>query len=143
MLGATLIAVDPADRLALHELAALYADAIDGRDWDGLANVFTDDIVYSNPTMPGRDLSGLGAVRLYMSRGRHPVAHHITNVRVGEGLDGPILHSTVLLVRDDGSCRSGEYHDRVVQTPNGWRIQHRSFQARVNRNPAGPESADP
>lgn len=125
------MAIDPADRIALHDLAASYGDAIDHRDWDGLADVFTDDVVYSNPTMPGRDLVGLEAVRKYMSRSRHPLAHHITNVRVEDTNDGPMLHSRVLLLRDDGSCSSGEYHDRVVRTEGGWRIQHRSFQARV------------
>jgi hypothetical protein len=135
--------VDSVDRLALHELAASYGDAIDARDWDGLSRIFTEDVVYSNPTMPGRDLNGLDAVRRFMARGRHPLAHHITNVRVENGPEGPRLHSRVLLLRDDGTCSSGEYHDRVVETPAGWRIQHRSFQARVRKDEASQGSAEP
>ncbi len=123
--------MDIADRLALHELAALYGDTIDARDWPGLARVFTEDVVYSSPAMPGRDLVGLEAVRKFMGRARHPLAHHITNIRVEDTDAGPILHSRVLLPGDDGSVSSGEYHDRVVRTPDGWRVAHRSFSARV------------
>ncbi len=123
--------MDHSDRLVLHELAAAYGDAIDHRDWTALTKVFTQDVVYSNPTMPGRDLVGLEAVRRFMARAHHPLAHHITNVRVEDAAEGPILHSRVLLLRDDGSCSSGEYYDRVVRTSDGWRVRHRSFQARV------------
>ena len=134
--------MDVADRVALHELVALYGDTIDNRDWPGLARVFTEDVVYSNPTMPGRDLVGLEGVRKFMTRVRHPLAHHITNVRVEDAPDGPVLHSRVLLVHDDGSCSSGEYHDRVVRTDDGWRVTHRSFQARV-RPEADPPAPAP
>ena len=123
--------MDAADRLSLHELAALYGDVIDRRDWPGLAQVFTEDMVYANPTMPGRDLVGLEAVRRFMSRARHPLAHHITNVRVEDSPEGPILCSRVLLLHDDGSCSSGEYRDQVVKSGDGWRVRHRSFQART------------
>jgi len=123
--------MDFSDRLALHELAALYGDTIDRRDWPGLTDVFTEDVVYSNPMMPGRDLVGIEAVRRFMAKARHPLAHHITNVRVEDTADEPIVHSRVLLVLDDGACSSGEYHDRVVQTADGWRIRHRSFQPRT------------
>jgi len=131
------MAIEYADRLALHELAVLYADVIDGRDWDGLARVFTEDVVYSNPMMPGQDLVGLDKVRRFMSRSRHPLAHHITNIRVEDAADGPRLYSRVLLLRDDGACSSGAYDDRVVQRDGGWRIYHRSFRATV-RPETGP-----
>jgi 3-phenylpropionate/cinnamic acid dioxygenase small subunit len=134
--------MDVADRLALHELAALYGDTIDNRDWDGLGRVFTDDMVYANPTMPGRDLVGLPLLKTFMSRARHPLTHLISNVRVDEEEDGPVVHSRVLLLRDDGTAQAGEYHDRVVRTDDGWRIRHRTYVARVR--PAGdPPAPEP
>jgi 3-phenylpropionate/cinnamic acid dioxygenase small subunit len=123
--------VEAADRIELHELASLYGDLIDARDWDGLTRVFTHDVVYANPTLPGRDLHGIDMVRKFMGRGRHPLAHHITNIRVEEDEDGVHLRSRVLLVSDDGLVRSGQYADDVTSTPEGWRIARRSFTIRV------------
>ena len=37
----------------------------------------------------------------------------------------------VLLLNDDGTCRSGDYRDDVVRTPDGWRSRRRTFTARV------------
>jgi hypothetical protein len=118
--------MDIADRLALHELVALYGDTIDNRDWDG-----TDDLVMTNPAMPGRDLVGLELLRRFMSKARHPLTHLLSNVRVDEEDDGPVVHSRVLLLADDGTASAGEYHDRVVRTDDGWRIRHRTYIARV------------
>jgi hypothetical protein len=118
------------DRLHLHELAALYGDCIDGRDWDGLARVFVDDIVWDNPARPDATLRGLAEVQSFMAGARHPIAHHITNIRVDDDGDDVKLHSRVILVRDDGSTMSGEYHDTVVETDAGWRIARRTFVAR-------------
>ncbi len=131
--------MDTTDRLALHELVALYGDTIDNRDWDGLGLVFVEDVVWTNPAMPGRDLVGLALVKKFMSRARHPLTHLISNVRVEEKDDGPVVHSRVLLLADDGTASAGEYHDRVVRTPEGWRVRHRSFVARVR--PAGDPPA--
>lgn len=130
--------MDTADRLALHELAATYGDVIDARDWDGLRRVFTDDAVYSSPAMPGRDLAGLAMITTFMSRARHPLAHHITNIRVEDAAGGPVLHSRVVLVHDDGTTTSGEYHDQVVRTDAGWRVAARSYTARVRPDSDGP-----
>jgi ketosteroid isomerase-like protein len=123
--------MDVADRLALHELVALYGDTVDNRDWDGLSRVFTDDLVMTNPAMPGRDLVGLALLGKFMGRARHPLTHLISNVRVDEEEDGPVVHSRVLLLGDDGTAQAGEYHDRVVRTDDGWRIRHRTYIARV------------
>jgi ketosteroid isomerase-like protein len=123
--------MDTADRIALHELAATYGDVIDARDWPGLTRVFTEDAVYSSPAMPGRDINGVAMITKFMSKARHPLSHHITNIRVEDAADGPIVHSRVILVHDDGTTSSGEYHDHVVQTDQGWRVAARSFTARV------------
>ena len=132
--------LDTNDRVLLHELASLYGDLIDARDWGGLSSVFTDDVVYTSPDRPGQDVVGLDKVKKLMSRLRHPLAHHITNIRVRELEAGAQLRSRVILVGDDGLCRSGEYVDDVVSTPAGWRIARRSFTARV-RPASDSESA--
>jgi hypothetical protein len=133
--------MDTADRLALHEHIALYGDTVDARNWDGLKRLFTDDMVMSNPAMPGRDLVGLELLLRFMGKARHPLTHLITNVRVEEDDEGPIVHSRVLLLNDDGTASAGEYHDRMVRTEDGWRIRHRTYIARVRpaTDPPAPE----
>jgi hypothetical protein len=42
--------LDAADRIALHELAALYGHLLDQRRWDDLNLVFTEDLVYEGLT---------------------------------------------------------------------------------------------
>ncbi|MGD9798143.1 MAG: nuclear transport factor 2 family protein [Acidimicrobiia bacterium] len=123
--------MDVADRLALHELVALYGDTIDNRDFAALDRVFVRDVVVTNPAMPGRDVVGLAKLTTFMERARHPLTHLVTNVRVDEEDDGPVVHSRVLLLRDDGTAQAGEYHDRVVRTDDGWRVRHRTYIARV------------
>ena len=119
--------IDAADRILLHELAALYGDLIDSRDWPGLDQVFATDVVWESPYQPDRPLRGLEAVQKYMNRPGHPLAHHITNIRVVDDNDEVRMHSRVILVFDGGLTASGEYHDIVERTPSGWRICHRVF----------------
>jgi ketosteroid isomerase-like protein len=126
--------MDAADRIEIHELASRYGDLIDHRDWPGLGRVFTEDAVFTNPTLPGQDLVGLEAIRKVMRNAgsRHPLSHHITNIYVDDLEDGMAeLHCRIIHHLDDGRTRSGEYVDRVVKTPEGWRIKVRSFQYRV------------
>jgi SnoaL-like domain len=132
--------INASDRIELHELASLYGDLVDARDWSGLSLVFTDDVVYSSPDRPGQDIVGIEMVRKMMGRLRHPLAHHITNIRVREVDDGVQLRSRVITISDDGVSRSGEYVDAVVSTPAGWRIVRRSFTARVRPASDAPGS---
>ena len=115
-----------ADRVALLEMAALYGDLIDERDWPGLDRVFTDDAVFDMTDIGVGAVEGLDAIREHMRGARHPLAHHITNVYIDS--DDPVrLRSRVIGILDDRRAGSGFYRDRVVRTPAGWRIEHRHF----------------
>lgn len=120
-------AIDAADRLALHELAALYGDLIDAKDWPGLAEVFTEDAVFDMSDIGLGKFRGLTAIQAHMAAtDRHPSAHLIVNVRVVDG--APIeLHSRVIGVLADRRVGVGNYRDHVERTPAGWRIRHRIF----------------
>jgi len=61
----------------------------------------------------------------------NPVGHHITNVVLTEEGDGEVRAlSKGIGIMADGSCGSGTYEDRIVHTPAGWRIAHRTVHAR-------------
>jgi hypothetical protein len=116
-----------ADRLEINELAARYGFVIDDRDWDGLATVFTDDAVFVLLGFPGGDvrLEGLTAIRDMMEHGRHPVAHHVTNVLVDVGPDGVWMRSKIIGSGAKGRVGSADYRDRLRRTGDGWRIAER------------------
>ncbi|WP_448625027.1 nuclear transport factor 2 family protein [Geodermatophilus sp. URMC 64] len=130
-----------ADRMELHELAARYGDLIDACDWPGLASVFTEDAVFDLTDIGVEPLCGLEAIRAWMDRSeQRPLAHLITNIRVVDG-DSVRLHSRVLGILPDRRAGSGTYIDRVIRTPDGWRIRHRDF-TRLRRRSAAALTGD-
>jgi len=120
--------LDVADRIEIHELAASYGNAIDDRDWDALAAVFTDDALYvlsGFGELDGR-YEGVGAIRALMeSSDSHPVAHHVTNVVVR--VEGEAVHMTSKIAGPGrrGRVGSADYHDLLRHEPGGWRIAER------------------
>jgi hypothetical protein len=130
---------DCADRVALHELVARHGHRVDAGDFAGLAEVFTDDVVYDVSDMGGGALIGLGAVE---GAGRalgdgNPLGHHVTNVVVEElGPDTARVVAKGLGVTTDGRVGSVVYEDDAVRTEHGWRIRRRVV--RLRRRPLQP-----
>jgi len=122
--------LDVGDRLAIHELLALYGHLIDERRWDELGLVFTIDVVYDATDfgMPvTRSLSHLVAEWTSdAGRARHPLAHHATNVVVTEDADGTVrVLSKGVGVGAGGRVGSVTYRDVAERTPDGWRLTER------------------
>jgi hypothetical protein len=112
------------DRLALHELANRYGNAVDDRDWDALAAVFAPDarfVIGADEPSPVVHV-GIDAIVEMMRVGRHPVTHHITNVVVDDSGDDVRLFFKVLGTGPRGRVGSADYHDIVQRSPHGWRI---------------------
>jgi 3-phenylpropionate/cinnamic acid dioxygenase small subunit len=119
-------AVDPADRLELHELPGRYGDTIDDRDWDGLDRIFTTDAVFDLTALDAPLLEGLDEIKRFMDEdARHPQTHTMTNIYVDETVDGVRLNFRILALGKSGRVGTASYHDDVVKTPDGWRVQHR------------------
>jgi len=129
--------IDVADRLAIHELLGLYGHVIDERRWDDMHLVFTDDVVY-DPTDFGHEVThSLAELRaLWTSDPRmHPLAHHATNIVVTEDPDGTVrVLSKGIGVGYKGRVGSAVYRDVVVRTDAGWRLSHRTAEARRPSN---------
>ena len=122
--------MDLADRLELHELPGRYGDCIDGRDWEGLARIFTADAVFDMTDLGVPALEGLPAIQHFMAEfAEHPLTHTMTNVYVDETADGVRLSSRILAVLPDRRVGSARYRDIVVKTVDGWRVQHRVLTA--------------
>jgi ketosteroid isomerase-like protein len=120
--------MDPADRIAIHELPGRYGDCIDARDWPGLARVFTDDAVFDLTDVGARRLQGLAEIQRFMAEeAEHPLTHLMTNIYVDETPAGVRLHSRIVATLEDRRIGSGAYRDVVVKTDDGWRIKDRVF----------------
>jgi len=118
------VPLDTTDRLALHELANRYGNAVDARDWGALAAVFAPDarfVIGADEPAPVVHV-GIDAITDMMRVGRHPVTHHVTNVVVDDSGDDVRLFFKVLGTGPRGRVGSADYHDTVVQSPDGWRI---------------------
>lgn len=116
------------DRIALHELAARYGNAIDERDWDRFDTVFTEDCRYELANFGRLDkvVHGRAAVRQMMEESQdHPIAHHVTSIEVLVDGDQVRLRSKILGPAANGFIGSGDYVDVVVRTEHGWRIADR------------------
>jgi hypothetical protein len=129
--------MDTADRVELHELAALYGDLVDARDWDGLDRIFTPEAKFDLTDIKAGVIDGLEAIKKHLEHEpHHPVSHHITNIYV-ESLDGDRgrLRFRVIGMLADGRVGSGEYRDDVVRTSVGWRVSHQHFRLRRRPKP--------
>jgi hypothetical protein len=122
------MALSAEDRVAVHELMALHGHLADERRSDQLDRLLTEDAVYDVEDFGLGLVVGLPAVRRLFedAPGDQPVGHHVTNVIVTEQADGvALVRSKGLSVMADGRAGTVVYEDRVVRTPQGWRIAHR------------------
>jgi hypothetical protein len=124
-----------ADRLAIQDLLHLYSTAIDTRDFALLGHVFTDDGV-GDYTASGGIRGTVSEIQEWLARALAiftVVQHLVTNVQVE--IDGDEARSRCYLFNplgwagEDGRtvmlyC-GGIYRDRLVRTPDGWRIRER------------------
>jgi len=123
------------DRLEIGELLARYSTALDDRRWDLLAEVFTPDAEC--------DYGALGRPRgveeiTSLIRGtigdldatQHLVGNVVVAVDGDAGTADCYLISQHIRAGAPGGehyLLGGRYSDRVVRTPDGWRIAHRTL----------------
>lgn len=121
------------DERSLVDATIRYCWAIDGRDFDALADVFTDDAVVQYGFVD--PIQGLAEIQAYVAKILTPLdasQHLVTNHQSGRDADG--VHSRCYFqaqhVRkgSDGGANyivAGIYRDRWSETPAGWRIRER------------------
>jgi hypothetical protein len=136
------------DVIAIHQLMALYGHFLDQAQGPnylaigraiGVDEVFTEDVVFE---FAGARLDGREAiVQMERDAAETVPGHHVTNVYVYEA-DGEVRVHAKWFLADIGTgvVRTGDYHNVVVRTPEGWRIRH--VDARVRFFP-GAEPAIP
>jgi hypothetical protein len=124
------------DRREIDDLLVRYATVIDTRRWDELGTVFTPDAVLDYRSAGGirGPLAEVGewlaTVVPLFTWSQHLVVNRAVRL-TAEG-DGATSHSSFYNPNGaevDGKpwlfVVGGAYHDRLVRTPEGWRIAHR------------------
>jgi hypothetical protein len=122
------------DRFAVIETLDRYAVALDTRDWELLDGVFTPEAAadFGDYRCTGRDeirkliqnmLGGcgptqhmLGVYRIEISGDEATSTCSIRAHHVGLGAEAQLQYECF-----------GEYRDRLVRMPEGWRIRHRAM----------------
>lgn len=116
------------DKLAIHDLISLYGHIIDERQVTRTHELFTDDAVYDVTDFNAGCFVGWEQIAQTWreSEGKHPLAHHATNVLITEDGDGTVrVVSKGIGLRPDGRVGSVTYTDVVVKVAQGWRIRER------------------
>jgi ketosteroid isomerase-like protein len=127
--------MDTADRLAIHELMALYGHVVDECEWSRVPELFTDDAVYDLTPLGLGVFVGPDAIRDMWTAEttHHPLAHHVTNVIVMVDDDGTVRsQSKIIAPGRSGRVTSYTYRDILRQCDDGqWRMSHRIISRRT------------
>jgi 3-phenylpropionate/cinnamic acid dioxygenase small subunit len=123
------------DRIAIDELLVRYSRAIDSRDFDTLEGLFLPDATFDAGSlgcpndargiraMIEGTLTGLDATQHLVGKSlveftdpdTAEVRTYLISQHIRESAPGPVKHYFL----------GGEYADRVVRTPAGWKIAYR------------------
>jgi ketosteroid isomerase-like protein len=128
-----------ADRLAISDLVHAYAQGVDRRDADAVAQLFSDDgtfVAYATPGAAeptsrsrGRPeiTKAIGTARYYRQT-THTIGNHLATLR-GDHATGETRCVAYHVLDDDGSETLMVWHirylDSYVRRPEGWRISER------------------
>lgn len=141
-------AADVADKLAIQELFARYAHAIDDLDPAGWVACFTVDGIFQVGT---RAMQGAAALRGYADvhvrevRCRHMMSNFLYEVRGDEAAGQCSMLATLATAGGYRIFAQGRYVDRLVRQDGMWRIAHRKVETdQLASDPTGITSiADP
>lgn len=137
-----------ADRAAIVDVLYRYATALDGRDWDLLSEVFTEDAVgvYTgriNRTFEGREaIVGLVSSALTgLDVSQHMISNPVVQIDGDSAESRCYLRAQHYMAHPPAGATThevgGTYHDRLVRTPAGWRIAHRRLEVTWSNGNAG------
>jgi 3-phenylpropionate/cinnamic acid dioxygenase small subunit len=123
------------DRLAINDLLVRYAWAIDTKEWDTLDTVFTPDAKIDY-TRTGGIAGSLAEIKPWLaeSLAAFPATQHLlSNSQVT--IEGDTATARTAVYNPMGAATregplhfffmGGYYADRMVRTPDGWRIKER------------------
>ena len=124
-----------ADRLAIQDLIARYPLVVDGRDWDGLDELFAPD-ARIDFTAFGGPVGGLGEIKAFLAdalggfrRTQHMMGLPAISLDGDRATARTSCNNPMVLDNPDGSTQVWLiglwYDDEFVRTAAGWRFASR------------------
>ena len=115
---------------------------LDQREWEALADLYTEDAVFTRPTAPDQPIKGRPAILAqYEARPKAKITRHfVTNVLI-DVLGGDKAKALLYVLLVTGTTETeapafpiaadpvrlvGEFRDDYVLTKDGWRIAKRA-----------------
>lgn len=130
------------DERAIQHVYMRYCDLVDAKAFDRLSEVFTPDTRgdYTQALGPGVTTEGLDVLigAMHANLGAHSACgtthHNVTNFRIsvsGDTADAKVhyiaAHAGAGPLIGKSYVMWGEYEDRLVRTPEGWRVKDRVY----------------
>jgi hypothetical protein len=123
-----------ADHIAIVDVVVLYCEALDRRRFDDLHKVFTPDarVDYGTVVCEGVDavIDKVMTSIAHLDATMHTVSNHRVTVDGDSAVHSCYLHGQHVMVGTPGGelyVIAGRYDDRLVRTPDGWRIAERTL----------------
>jgi ketosteroid isomerase-like protein len=123
------------DKQAITDVVHRYGYALDGRNWELLATCFTPDAI---GYYGGDPLQGYAAIETLcrntlepMSVSQHLIGNVFVTVDGDEASAQCYLHAQHVLPDTPGGDQfifAGRYTDKLVRSPDGWRISERTLE---------------
>lgn len=122
---------------ACEKLGRLFAIHSDRSDFESLAALFTEDGVYTRPSVPDVEIRGRDSIyQAFLERPpleiKHLVSNCVVDVLSPDSAKGVSYITFLAAPRTEqalpltaGSIHVGEFHDHYVLTPEGWKISER------------------
>jgi 3-phenylpropionate/cinnamic acid dioxygenase small subunit len=138
---------DVVDRIEIDDLLTRYATAVDTQDWNLYASCFTPD-AFIDYTAAGGIKGHLPEVKAWIAQvipvfpmTQHVVANRAVTLNGDTATARSCFFNPMGLPDEDGGrvlfFDGGYYNDKLVRTPEGWRIAERieetSYSTRLHR----------
>ncbi len=135
---------DADDRFAIIAVLDRYAEALDTRDWPGLAEVFTPDVDMDFGTLHATNLTQVTShIRSFLD-GCGPSQHRLSNYRIelsGDTAKSRCYIRVMHFGKEEHAGKSyemwGQYADEFVRTPDGWRSRRRRLEVAMEQGDRG------
>jgi hypothetical protein len=123
------------DHDLITDVLVRYATGIDTKNWPLFRTCFTDDVQaeYGAEVGSWSSVDGITEYMDVMHKDMLDTKHFLSNFVIevdGDTATASTYVRAVLVVTDDPLMwyePVGRYEDRLVRTPDGWRISHRIF----------------
>jgi hypothetical protein len=124
------------DREQVRDLLIRYGLALDAHDWALLRTVFVPEAVADYGELEGRNegideiIAACHRALVGLDSSQHLIANLHVEVDGDRATASSYLHAQHYLVSASGVNTfvvGGTYRDRIVRTPEGWRIEHRTL----------------